>query len=75
MKRTGKHSPASERRHQLVLGDHVVVNDRAPRNFRGRDGFITEVDPGKPEYRVEFDDGRQPTTGYLMAPWLEPVTS
>ena len=26
---------------------------------------MTELGPGKSEYRVEFEDGRQPTTGYL----------
>ena len=69
-----KSAPATERK-QLALGDHVVVNDRAPRDYRGRDGFITELGPGKSEYRVEFDDGRQPTTGYLISSWLEAVTS
>ena len=54
-----------------VFGDRVRANDRAPHEYRGRDGTITEIGPGEPEFRVEFDDGRQPTTGYLMSSWLD----
>jgi hypothetical protein len=53
------------------IGDRVRANDRAPHEYRGRDGTITEIGPGQPEFRVEFDDGRQPTTGYLMSSWLD----
>jgi hypothetical protein len=47
-----------------------MANGRAPGNYRGRRGLITEIgDVG--ECRVEFDDGLQPTTGYLKAVWLD----
>ena len=52
---------------KFSIGDRVRANDRAPHEYRGRDGTITEIGPGEPEFRVEFDDGRQPTTGYLTS--------
>jgi hypothetical protein len=58
---------------RFVIGDRVRANPQAPRDYRRREGTITEIGPGASEFRVEFDDARQPTTGYLMAPWLEKV--
>ena len=55
------------------IGDGARANDRAPRDYVGRIGMITEFGPGESEFRVEFEDGRQPTTGYLRSGWLEPT--
>ncbi len=52
------------------IGDHVFANDQAPGDYRRRTGIITEIGPGTLEFRVEFEDGRQPTTGYLQSEWL-----
>jgi hypothetical protein len=52
------------------IGDHVLANDQAPGDYRRRNGIITEIGPGTLEFRVEFEDGRQPTTGYLQSEWL-----
>lgn len=49
------------------------MTDRAPRDYRGRRGVITEIArPGATgaEYRIEFEDGLRPTTGYLLAKWI-----
>ena len=51
-------------------GDLVIVNRRAPAEYRGRRGIITEVTTGETEFRVEFDDSVRPTTGYVKAEWL-----
>src|SRR5437016_13361716 len=50
------------------VGERMRVTVDAPSEYRQRAGFITEVGPGKSEYRIEFDDGRQPTTGSLSTP-------
>ena len=55
----------------IDIGSRVRANDQASPDYKGREGFVTELGPGKSEYRVEFDDGRKPTTGYLMAGWLD----
>jgi hypothetical protein len=54
------------------VGDLAYVTDEAPEVYQGREALITEIGIGSSEYRVEFEDGRRPTTGYLMAWWLEP---
>ena len=54
-----------------IIGSRVRVNDHAPSEYKSREGFVTELGPGQSEYRVEFDDGLKPTTGYLTAGWLE----
>jgi hypothetical protein len=61
-----KNAPAA-----IDVGSRVRVNDQAPADYTSREGFVTELGPGQSEYRVEFDDGRKPTTGYLMAGWLD----
>jgi hypothetical protein len=53
-----------------AVGDVVRVSSTAPADYRGRTGIITEVGPGDASYRVEFEDGGRPTTGYLSAVWL-----
>jgi hypothetical protein len=58
---------------QFTVGDPVAVNDQAPQDYRRRVGVVTEVGPGTSECRVEFEDGRQPTTGYLASAWLARV--
>ena len=55
------------------VGDRCRVNAKGPGDYEGREGRITEVGPGESEYRVEFEDGEQPTTGYLTSSWLERV--
>lgn len=57
----------------FALGDRVRVRPEAPNDYRQRAGFITEIGPGRSEYRVEFDDGNRPTTGYVKAEWLQPA--
>jgi hypothetical protein len=52
------------------VGDSVRVLPAAPPEYKGRSGIVTEVGPGKGEYRVEFEDGNTPTTGYLPAACL-----
>ena len=60
-------------RGKFELGDRVRANDKAPGDYRERVGHVSELGPGQSEYRVEFDDGEQPTTGYLQSAWLERV--
>jgi hypothetical protein len=56
---------------KCAIGDRVRANAQAPRDDRRRDGTVTEIGPGDSEFRVEFEDGREPTTGYLVASVLE----
>ena len=53
-----------------AVGDTVRVSSAAPKDYRGRTGIVTEVGPNDAEYRIEFEDGDRPTTGYLAAAWL-----
>ena len=53
------------------VGDSAYVNDHAPGDYRKRTGISTDICPGKSEYRIEFEDGQTPTTGYLASSWLE----
>jgi hypothetical protein len=62
-----------ERRSKFQVGDATRANEQAPRDYRDRRGLVTELGPNTSEYRVEFDDGRQPTTGYLVSAWLDRV--
>jgi len=59
------------RKPKFQVGDRARANDQAPKDYAGREGIVTELGPGKSEYRVEFEDGRTPTTGYLMSWWLD----
>jgi hypothetical protein len=52
---------------KFAIGDQARANDKAPGDYEDRTGIVTEIGPGKSEFRVEFDDGQQPTTGYLMS--------
>jgi hypothetical protein len=54
----------------FTIGDFVETTSDAPPEYRQRVGFITETGPGHDEYRVEFEDGDTPTTGYLNAVYL-----
>lgn len=58
---------------EFSVGDQVFANEHAPADYRRRSGIITEVGPGA-EFRIEFEDGRQPTTGYLITEWLYRVS-
>jgi hypothetical protein len=51
-------------------GAEIVANEQAPPEYRGRHGIISEVTVGGTEFRVEFDDGLRPTTGYLKSEWV-----
>jgi hypothetical protein len=53
-----------------VVGDVVEVSADASGEYKARRGIITEVGPGEREYRIEFEDGERPTTGYLPLAWL-----
>ena len=70
MARAKRPADAQSARPRLQVGDLVMANGRAPGNYRGRRGLITEIGDAT-ECRVEFDDGLQPTTGYLKAVWLD----
>jgi hypothetical protein len=61
------------RQPKFQVGDAARANDQAPSDYRDRRGLVTELGPGTSEYRVEFEDGRQPTTGYLVSAWLDRV--
>jgi hypothetical protein len=58
------------RTRKFELGDRVRVNDAGPEDYRDRIGSVTEIGPGESEYRVEFEDDRRPTTGYLFSSCL-----
>lgn len=68
-----KNAKQAGRKPKFKVGDTADANDHAPGDYAGRRGLVTEVGPGKSEYRVEFEDGRQPTTGYLMSWWLDAI--
>jgi hypothetical protein len=63
----------ADRNSKFAVGQYARANADAPDDYRGRTGLITESGPGESEYRVEFEDGLQPTTGYLRSWWLDPV--
>lgn len=63
----------SGRRPKFVVGDAARANSKSPADYLGRSGLVTEIGTGKSEYRAEFEDGRQPTTGHLMSWWLDRV--
>jgi len=44
---------------EFAIGDRVHTNAQAPREYRRRDGTITEIGPGASEFRVEFEDGHK----------------
>jgi hypothetical protein len=54
----------------FAVGDIVRVSPAAPLEYKGRTAIVTEIGPGDGEYRIEFEDGNRPTTGYLKAAWL-----
>ena len=58
-------------RAKFQVGDRVRVNRKAPADYVDRVGTITELGPGESEYRVEFEDGQMPTTGYLSDTCLD----
>ncbi len=58
---------------KLAVGESARANNEAPAEYRNRIGIITELGPGRTDYRVEFEDGHIPTTGYLSSRWLDPV--
>ncbi len=53
------------------IGDQVIVKEKALLEHRARRGLITEISSDGMECRVEFEDGRQPTTAYVLSKWLE----
>jgi hypothetical protein len=46
-----------------------VGNEKAPGDYRGREGTIIECGPGKGEYTVEIDGKKT----FLNSWWLDPV--
>jgi hypothetical protein len=57
-------------RRKFQIGDHVRANDNAPSDYRAHVGVVTEIGPGKSEYRVEYNDSGH-AYGYLMSWWLD----
>ena len=55
----------------FTRGDIVMANGGAPGKYRDRRGHIIAVSADGAEFRIEFEDGLQPTTGYLKARWLD----
>jgi hypothetical protein len=67
------HAKKPGRKPKLSVGEAARANDEAPAEYRNRIGIITEFGPGRTDYRIEFEDGQRPTTGYLSSRWLDPV--
>jgi hypothetical protein len=67
------HAKKPGRKPKLSVGEPARANDKAPAEYRNRFGIITELGPGRTDYRIEFEDGQRPTTGYLSSRWLDPV--
>jgi hypothetical protein len=67
------HAKKPLRKPKLSVGESARANNEAPAEYRNRIGIITELGPGRTDYRVEFEDGHRPTTGYLRSRWLDPV--
>ncbi len=62
------------RRTKFQIGERVRANDKAPLDYEGRRGTITEIGPGRTEYGVRFEpDPPKADTGYLMSWWLDPI--
>ena len=59
-------------RFKFDVGDSVTVNDKAPGDYRGRSGTIAVRGPGKTEYGVMFDGGKD--VEYLNSWWLDSVS-
>ncbi len=59
------------RKTKFSIGDRAQANDKAPGDYEGRVGAITEVGPGRAEYGIRFTDGQEPSTGHLMSWWLD----
>ena len=57
------------------VGDTVRVSSDAPPEYNGRIGVVTEIGPSAGEYRIEFEDGERPTTGYFPTAWLSRAPS
>jgi len=50
-------------------GDKVIVKEKAPGDYRGRQGTIIGHGPGRAEYTVNFHS----QVTYLNSWWLDPV--
>jgi hypothetical protein len=50
-------------------GQRVIGNDKKAA-YRQREGTVVKYGPGKGEYLVRFDDGREE---YINTEWLEPL--
>jgi hypothetical protein len=62
------------RKPKFQIGDGVLVNDKAPGDYKGRCGRISER-AARGEYRVVFSDGSSdyPSYGVLMSWWIDPA--
>ena len=56
-------------RFKYDIGDRVTANDKAPGDYKGRSGAIAIRGPGKAEYGVMFDGGKD--VEYLNSWWLD----
>ncbi len=52
---------------KFYIGEKVVGNDKRA-SFRDRRGIVLRYGPGKAEYLVRFDDGREE---YVNSWWLD----
>jgi hypothetical protein len=59
--------PHKRGRFSFKPGERVRGSDRKA-SFRGRQGTVVKYGPGKGEYLVKFDDGREE---YVNTEWLE----
>lgn len=50
------------------LGDRTIGKESGPGRFRGKQGTVVELGPGKSEYGVKFDDG---PTEHVNSWWIE----
>lgn len=57
------------RKPKFQIGDRVMANEKAPMDYRGRLGTITQIGPGKSEYGVTFEH----KPGFMMSWWIEPL--
>ena len=61
--------PRKRGRFSFHPGDRVKGNDKKA-DYRGDLGTVVKYGPGKGEYLVRFDDGREE---YINTEWLEPL--
>lgn len=56
---------------KFQVGEHVIVNDGAPGDYREQAGIVVERGPGKAEYGVHFPADHRADIHYLRTSWLD----